>query len=238
MRIFRSGSGDGLKPSHTGADIGQTASGLQQGMARRWLSAAKFIAAPLIILVTAVIVVPVLIRANQPSLEMRCMTQMKQVGMAISMYTNDQGGYPLSANWHTAIRSYIDDPLDPYGRVEPGSARDPLSCPSDPTDSPVSYLYLNRALLDHSKQMLAESVTPLVVDEYFHGNVLVAYGDGRTEKMEKQLWLHYRNRQWEIRRDLDRPAAFAYEPIPGSVRGPTGPTPEYDRTKTYVWPKF
>lgn len=207
-------------------------------MSRRWLSMAKFLAAPVIIAITAAIVLPVLVRGMRPSHEMRCMAQLRQVVAAINMYTNDQEGYPLPHNWHTTIRSYVDDPLDPYGRVEPGSARDPLSCPSDPTDSPVSYLYLNRNMLDHSKQLLAESITPLVVDEYFHDNVTVAYYDGRAEKMEKQLWLHYRNRTWEIRRNLDYPEAFAYEPIPGTVRGPTGPTPEYDRTQIYVWPKF
>ena len=236
--MFRSDSGDEVKSSHTGGDPGRGAASIQQGMARRWLSGAKFLAAPAIILVAAVIIVPVLIRANQPSLEMRCMTQLKQAAAAINMYYHDQDGYPPPRNWHSAVRSYIDDPLDPYGRVEPGSARDPLSCPSDPTESPVSYLYLDRSMLDPSKQMLAESITPLVVDEYFHENVTVAYYDGRAEKMEKQLWLHYRNRHWEIRRNLDSAAAFAYEPIPGSVTGPTGPTPEYDRTRSYVWPRF
>ena len=199
---------------------------------------AKFIAAPLIIVLAAVTILPVMIRANRPGLETRCMAQLKQVSAAVSMYYYDHDGYPLPRNWHTAIRSYIDDPRDPQGRVEPGTARDPLSCPSDPTGSPVSYLYLNRSLLDDSKQILAESVTPLVVDEYFHDNVTVAYYDGRTERMDKQQWLHYRNRQWEIRRDLDKAESFAYEPIPGSVRGPEGPVPDYDRTKTYVWPKF
>ncbi len=195
-------------------------------------------AAPVIVLLIVSILLPILLRARRPSYEMQCMTQLKQVAGAVNMYTIDQDGYPLPHNWHKAIRTYIDDPSDPYGRVEPGSKRDPLTCPSDPTDATVSYLYLNRNLLDYSKARLAESITPLAVDEYFHPHVTLTYYDGHAEKLEKQLWLHYRNKQWEIRRNLDYPEAFAYEPIPGSIRGPVGPAPEYDRTKAYVWPKF
>jgi len=238
MRFIRSGPGEGLKPSHQSADLSRTASSLQDSMARRWLSAAKFMAAPVIIMVLAMILVPALIRARKPSYEMRCMTQLKQVATAVTMYAQDHQNYPLSANWHTAIRDYIDDPNDPYGRILPGSARDPLTCPSDPTHSTVSYLYLNRNLLDWSKAHLSESVIPLVVDEYFHEKATLAYYDGHTDRMPKQLWLHTRNRQWEIRRNLQDIESFSYEPVPGSVRGPQGATPLYDRTSVYVWPKF
>lgn len=236
MRFLRSGPGDDLEPSHQSADLGRTASGLQDAMARRWLSAAKFMAAPAIILVVAAILLPVLINARKPSYEMRCMAQLKQVASAVNMYLADNYNYPLSHNWHWAIRVYIDDPLDPHGRVLPGSSRDPLTCPSDPTNSPVSYLYLNRNLLDYSKSHLSESVVPLVVDEYFHEHTTLAYYDGHTEKMEKQLWIHNRNRQWEIRRNLEDMDSFSYEPVPGSVRGPQGPKPVYDPTQVYVWP--
>lgn len=238
MPIIRSGPGDELKPSHQSGDIGRSAADIQDAMARRWLSAAKFLAAPVIILVLAAILVPVMIRARHPSLEMRCMAQLKQVSAAVQMYAQDSGNYPLSHNWHTAIRPYIDDSRDEYGRVPPGSARDPLTCPSDPTDSPVSYLYLNRNLLDWSKANLSESVIPLAVDEYFHKHTTLVYYDGHTEKMEKQQWIYVRNRQWEIRRDLDNAPSFSYEPIPGSVQGPRDRKPTYDPTSVYIWPKL
>ncbi len=238
MRIFRSGPGDELKRSHQSGDLGRDSSDLQESMARRWLSAAKFLAAPVIILLIVAILLPVLLQARRPSYEMQCMTQLKQIASAITMYAQDHQNYPLSATWHEDVRVYIDDPSDPYGRVEIGSKRDPLTCPSDPTDAPTSYLYLNRNLLDYTKAHLSESVTPLTVDEYFHENTTLAYHDGHVEKIEKQLWLHTRNRQWEIRRDLDDTDSFSYEPIPGSVRGEKGKRPAYDRTSVYVWPKF
>ncbi len=239
VRIYRSsGVGDGLKPSHTGADLGEHGRGIEAAWARRWLSAAKFMVAPLIILVVATLLFPAIIRARKPTLEAKCMSKLKQVSVAILMYAQDHGNYPPSPDWHNAIRGYIDDPLDPHGRVLPGTALDPLKCPSDPTQSTVSYLYLNRNLLDYSKAHLSEAIVPQCVDEYFHEHVTLCYYDGHTEKIEKQLWLHMRNRQWEIRRDLDNPGSFAYEPLPGSIHGPVGHEPYMDRSTMYIWPKF
>lgn len=236
MRFIRSGPGEDLKASHQGANLGETPSGLQDAMARRWLSAAKFLAAPVIIIILAAILLPTLINARKPSQEMRCLVQLRQVASAVNMYLQDNYNYPLSSNWHESIRVYVDDENDPQGRVEPGSARDPLTCPADPTDSVVSYLYLNRNTLDYSKSHLSETVVPLVVDEYFHENTTLAYYDGHAEKMPKQLWLHARNRQWEIRRNLGDMPSFSYEPIPGSIHGPQGRDPVYDPTSVYVWP--
>ncbi|NLO04268.1 MAG: hypothetical protein GX131_00425 [candidate division WS1 bacterium] len=238
MRTYRSGGGGDVTPSHSGGDFGSAGPTTEQSTARRLFSGAKFLAAPVIILLLASLLVPTLVRARRPSYELRCIAQLKQVATAINMYASDQGTYPPPHDWHNAIRTYIDDPLDPHGRVIPGSSLDPLTCPSDPTDATVSYLYLNRNVLDWSKANLAESVIPLVVDEYFHEHTTLAYYDGHAEKLEKQFWLHNRTRQWEIRRNLDDIASFSYEPVPGSVRGPQGPAPVYDRTQEYTWPKF
>jgi hypothetical protein len=136
------------------------------------------------------------------------------------------------------VRPYTAETGEKLGRIEIGSQRDPLTCPSDPTGSDVSYLYLNRNLLDWSKAQISESSIPLVVDEYFHEHATMAFYDGHTEKMEKQVWIHLRNNQWEIRRNLKDMPSFSYEPMPGSVRGPQGAAPRYDRTRQYVWPEF
>lgn len=238
MRFIRSGPGEDLKASHQSADLGRGSSGLRSAMVRRWLAAAKFLVPPIIILLAVALLLPALMDARKPSRELRCMAQLRQVAGAVTMYAQDYQNYPLSHNWHTSVRAYIDDPADETGRVEPGSARDPLKCPSDPTDSTVSYLYLNRNRLDWSKAHVSESIIPLVADEYFHEHTTVAYYDGHTERLEKQQWIHVRNRQWEIRRDLEDVESFSYEPIPGSVQGPTGPSPSYDPTSVYVWPEF
>ncbi len=239
MQRFRSGPGEDLRPSHTGGDLSEPSSLLQRGLSERWRNLAKFIVAPAIILVIVAMLMPVFFRARRPALEMRCISQLRQIAAAANMYYHDQDGYLLSHNWHTAIRPYLEDD-DPDGGdpIKPGGARDPLSCPADPTDSPVSYLYLNRGLLDYGRQMMAESVTPLVVDEYFHEKATIGYYDGRAEAVEKPLWLHYRNRQWGIRRNLNRPESFAYEPIPGSATGRVDRAPDIDRTQLHVWPRF
>ncbi|MGD9496508.1 MAG: type II secretion system protein [Armatimonadota bacterium] len=239
MRIFRPDSENGIQPSHTGADLGTFQRVAGAVWTRRWLSAAKFLVAPTIILIVAAILVPALIRARGPTYEARCMTKLRQVAAAIGMYCDDYDlNYPLAQNWHEALRSYIDNPADPRERVLPGSKADPLKCPSDGSEYPVSYLYLKRDLLAYSKANLSDSVTPLVVDEYFHLHTTLAYYDGHVEKMDRQLWVHQRNRQWEIRRDLDHPGSLAYEPVPGSVTGPTGPSPVVVPTERYIWPRF
>ncbi len=238
MQFLRSGPGEDVQASHQGATLGQTPTGLQDAFGRRWLTAAKFLVAPAIILLTVAVLLPVLTRARMPSYEMRCTAQLRQTAGAVDMYQQDFGDYPLSSNWHEAIRIYIDDPTDPEGRVVPGSLRDPLKCRMDKTDAVVSYLYLNRDLLDYTKAHLSDTITPLAVDEYFHANAIVAYYDGHVERVDKQQWLHTRNNQWEIRRNLDDMDSFAYEPVPGTVLGPQGPQPHYDRTTTYVWPKL
>lgn len=227
-----------VKPSHTGGRFEPPPSGLQDAWARRWLTAAKFLVAPIIILVVVAILLPVFLNARKPSYELRCMAKLKQVAAAMTMYALDNGGYPPSTVWHTALRVYIEDPRDPEGRVEPGSKGDPLKCPSDTTDAPVSYLYLNRGLLHYSKASLNDSVVPLAVDEYFHEHVTLAYYDGHTERIPREQWVNARMHQWQIRRDLDHPSTFAYEPVPGSVRGPTGPRPNIDPGEMYIFPNF
>ncbi|MGI5820254.1 MAG: hypothetical protein ACOX9R_19380 [Armatimonadota bacterium] len=236
MRFIRSGPREELRPSHQDAELGRESSTFVESMAQRWLSAAKFMVAPIIIMVTVAILLPVFINARKPGYEMRCMTQLKQVSGAVMMYAQDYEGHPLPSNWHRAVRPYLEHRGEPLGRIQIGSQRDPLTCPSDPTDSAVSYLYLDVKLLDRRKADLSESVIPMAVDEYFHEHTTLVYYDGHTEKMEKQRWINVRNRQWEIRRNLRDVESFSYEPIPGSVRGPEDRSPHYDPTTVYVWP--
>lgn len=238
MRLFRSGPGGDVTPSHTTGDLGDHGRGEVPGWTRRWLALAKYLVAPVIILIMVAILLPVYLQAREPTYTMQCMGNLKQVAAAVGMYETDYQGYPLAPTWHTSLRAYIDNPADPEERVIPGSELDPLTCPSDPTDSTCSYLYLDRGRLGYTKSRLSETVTPLAVDEYFHIKVTLAYYDGHVTKMEKQQWLHERTRQWEIRRDLEHPSWFAYEPMPGSVEGPSGPTPYIDRTRNYIWPEF
>ncbi|MGC9319708.1 MAG: type II secretion system protein [Armatimonadota bacterium] len=239
MQFYRSGQGErDVRPSHTGGEPGELPGGHEAAWTRRWLTAAKFLVAPVIILIVVAILLPALLQARQPTYETRCMAKLRELAAAIDMYTIDHDAGPLPGNWHEAIWPYISNPQVDEARVEPGGRLDPRKCPSDPTDSTVSYLYLDRGLLSYSKAHVSEGLIPLAVDEYFHPHVTLAYYDGHVEKIEKQLWLHQRNRQWEIRRDLEHAASFAYEPVPGSLERAPGPAPEIERTERYIWPEF
>jgi len=154
------------------------------------------------------------------------------------MYSDDHGAYPLRANWHWAIRAYIDNPANPDERVIPGSRADPLKCKCDPSDSPVSYLYLDRRVLDDTMARLGDSVTPLAVDEYFHRYATMVWYDGHVSKVPKPEWAYRRLRQWKIRRDLDDAESFSYERIPSSQKAPAVAPPFVEPTEKYIWPRF
>lgn len=236
VNIYRSGSGGGLVSSNTSGNL---SAGRGSGGAGRWLSPTRFIMAAVIIGIVAVWIIPTLIRARQPAEEATCLAHLKQIGYAMEMYATDNSGrYPLTTNWHTALRAYIDNPTDPHQRVKPGSRMDPLKCPSDPSSSTVSYLYLNRGALDYTMARLNDSVTPLAVDEYFHRKTTLVYYDGHVDKLEKTNWAYARLRQWKIRRDLSDPGAYAYELIPGTQVRPSFAAPEIEPTERYIWPKF
>ncbi len=198
----------------------------------------RFLVAGLIILIVAMIIAPTIVRAREPARELQCLMQLEQVGAAITMYAYDHDGYPLPSNWHWAIRSYIGNPGKPEERIEPGSGRDPLKCKSDPSDSPVSYLYLDRRILGYTMGRLSDAVTPLAVDEYFHRYATMVWYDGHVSKMPKQEWVYYRLRQWKIRRNLADAESFSYELIPGSQVEPVFAPPRVVPTEKFIWPKF
>ena len=202
------------------------------------MSPARFLLAALIILITAMIVAPTVLRAREPARETQCLIQLRGVGAAIKQYSYDSDGYPLPSNWHWAIRPYIGNPDEPEERVEPGSERDPLKCKSDPSDFPVSYLYLDRRILDYTMGRLSDSVTPLAVDEYFHRYATMVWYDGHVSKVPKQEWAYYRLRQWKIRRNLADAESFSYELIPGTQVEPVFAPPQVVPTEKFIWPRF
>mgnify|MGYP003802326667 CR=1 FL=1 len=204
----------------------------------RWLSPARFIVAATIVAFVAVWLAPTLLRARQPSYEAQCLAKLKQVGWAFNMYVADVEAYPLASNWHWALRSYIDDPMNPSMRVAPGSRRDPLKCPMDRSPAPCSYLYLDRRVLDYTMARMNDAITPLAVDEYFHEKAILVYYDGHTDRLPKQQWVYERLRTWKVRRDLNAPDSFAYELLPGTQKRPAFAPPPIQQTEKYIWPIF
>jgi hypothetical protein len=237
VRIFRSPDDtEDVVPSHAGADLGRPTA--EPVIWKQWMSPTRFLLAGTIILLTVLLLAPTLMRARYPATEMRCLSQLEHVGAAMSMYSQDHDGYPPRANWHWAIRPYISNPRDPRETVEPGSRRDPLKCKMDPSDSPVSYLYLDRRILDATMSRLGDEVTPLAVDEYFHRYATMVWYDGHVEKLTRSEWAYARLRQWRIRRDLDDMDSFSYERIPGTQAAPSIVSPFVEPTEKYIWPQF
>lgn len=233
--MFGSGSvGGDVTPSHSGADLRRSS----DAGTGRWLSPTRFIVTVAIILIIGIWLIPKLLRAREPSYEAQCMAKLKQVSWAVSMYVTDNDVYPFTYNWHWAIRTYIDDKANPFMRVAPGSARDPLKCPMDRSDAPCSYLYLDRRVLDYTMSRLNDAVTPLAVDEYFHEKATMVFYDGHAEKMPRDEWAYKRLSQWKVRRDLDDPGSFSYELIPGTQKRPNFAPPQVEETEKYIWPSF
>ncbi len=223
-----------MVPSHTGGLGGRPTA--ERVLWKQWLSPTRFLLAVTIILGVIIILAPTLLRARAPALEARCLAQLEQVGQAITMYSYDHGAYPLPHNWHQAIRPYVGDPANPEEDVIPGSKRDPLKCRADPSDASVSYLYLDRRILDYTMSRLNDSETPLAVDEYFHRYATMVWYDGHTSKMTKQEWAYRRLRQWKVRRDLDNADSFSYELMPGTQVRPNVASPFIEPTDKYIWP--
>jgi len=237
VRIFRSGGlGGDITPSHTSGDLGAGPGG--PAGTGRWLSPTRFIVAATIVVAVVLWLIPTLLRARQPSYELQCMAKLKQVGQAMTMYASDNQDYPPISNWHWAVRSYVSGEAEAFEDVTPGSRRDPLKCPLDPTGAPCSYLFLDRRELDYTMSRLSEAIIPLAVDEYFHEHATMVFYDGHADKMPKQSWVYDRLRRWKVRRDLDDPDSFSYELIPGTQKQPDFAPPQLEQTEKYIWPIF
>ena len=237
VRFFGSEDGAGdVTSSHTTGGLRRPSS--EPTLWQQWFSPTRFLFAAVIILGAVMILLPALLKARAPALEYRSIAQLESVGAAILMYVQDHDDYPLRANWHWAIRPYINNPGHPELEVEPGGPRDPLKCKEDSSDHPVSYLYLDRRILDDTMRRLGDSVTPLVVDEYYHRYAIMVWYDGHVTKEPKERWAYVRLRQWKIRRDLQDPASFSYERIPGTQPEPVIAPPYIAPTERYIWPEF
>src|SRR5438034_1303188 len=94
-----------------------------------------------IIAILAAILFPVFAQAREKARTISCVSNFKQVGLAVEMYKTDyEGKWPL---WWNGDENFIGDPR--YGRLWAG-ALDPYTknyqirkCPSDPYDTPKDY---------------------------------------------------------------------------------------------------
>ncbi len=210
VKIFRSDEVEGVEE---GLEIGDFRSE-KRPWAPRWLGAAKYLVAPVIILVMVILFLPTLLRAREPAYEARCLAKLKQIAVAVEMYTMDHDAPPPRFTWVDALRpAYTTDPENP---AEPGSGADPLKCVSDETDATVSYLYLDRRILPGNRARYDDSFTPMAVDERNHRHTTLVFWDGHAERMDKTEWAQARGAIWGIRKDITHPETFSYELRPTS----------------------
>ena len=132
-----------------------------------------------IIAILAAILFPVFAQAREKARQATCTSNMKQIGIAVQMYAQDNDGYLLAADKGTSYpygaRVWVDF-IAPYG-VD----RNKLFCPSAPAilkTKPTgigSYIYNT-----YVSQPPASVTCPARIDQIINpsGLVLIADGDG------------------------------------------------------------
>jgi prepilin-type N-terminal cleavage/methylation domain-containing protein len=117
-----------------------------------------------IIAILAALLLPALAKAKASALRTQCLSQQKQIGLAVHMYANDFQDYVVYPNWGVNNPGWLYTPSPPGSGVPPWPAPPPFSpdqayfgglladyinknwkvyrCPADPTNSPT---WVNRA---------------------------------------------------------------------------------------------
>jgi prepilin-type N-terminal cleavage/methylation domain-containing protein/prepilin-type processing-associated H-X9-DG protein len=127
---------------------------------RRGFTLIELLVVIAIIAILAAILFPVFAQAREQARKSACLSNTKQMGIALAMYRQDWdgggpfGGWPVSAtgaaNVHSPTSKYHEDwqfTLQPYAKNA-----QIFRCPSDKiafVDRPISYLYNNNLNRDH-----------------------------------------------------------------------------------------
>ena len=92
-----------------------------------------------IIAILVAILMPALSRAKESARRIQCMSNLRQLGASVMMYTQDKKGrFPSAWLWHPALvagTNTWDGPLVPYHGGSSAHVPDLYSCPSDPPEN-------------------------------------------------------------------------------------------------------
>jgi prepilin-type processing-associated H-X9-DG protein len=136
------------------------------------------------------ILLPDLCRAREPANRAKCASNLHQIGLAILLYQEDNGGaYP-----DTLGRVYLNEQIGPEvfvcpsGNDERSAATQPSEVAADidagPAKHHCSYVYLGRGLTD--KTVTATTVIAYdVLGDHDEDGGNVLYGDGHAEWQAK-----------------------------------------------------
>jgi prepilin-type N-terminal cleavage/methylation domain-containing protein len=119
-----------------------------------------------IIAILAALLLPALARAKAAALRTQCLSQQKQIGLAVHMYANDWQDYVVYPNWGVNNPGWLYTPSPPGSGPPPYPAPPPFSpdqgyfgglladyisknwkvyrCPADPTNNPAWAARLNK----------------------------------------------------------------------------------------------
>ena len=64
-----------------------------------------------IIAILAGMLLPSLAKAKSTARSARCKSNLKQIGLALNMYTGEFSAYPVATNWHVRLKPYLADSL-------------------------------------------------------------------------------------------------------------------------------
>ena len=135
--------------------------------------------------VIAVLVLPALAANRAHSRRIRCVGNLKQIGLAMRLYSNDQNDkFAPAANWCDAIQSYVGTP-----KV--------FQCPSDSSGQRCSYAFnaklsgMEEGKIDSKTVMLFECNAgwnlsggqELILKKPRHTTYTVCFTDGSVEEV-------------------------------------------------------
>ncbi len=176
-----------------------------------------------IIAILAAMLLPALARAREQARRAVCIANLKQIGLALVMYTNDYDYLPVAFN--AAGNNYVYQPTDRLGRLFPryAGSRDVFVCPSDrntTTAVPVwidslhnhlSYGFATVIHLEHQRVpddaiLLADKAKPTNLTGYtFWSKVNLASGEeGRVNHRADGVNVYRRggNAEWLRPQDI------------------------------------
>jgi prepilin-type N-terminal cleavage/methylation domain-containing protein len=96
-----------------------------------------------IIAILAALLLPALARAKAAALRTQCLSQQKQIGLAVHMYANDFQDYVVYPNWGTYNPGWLYTP-NPPGSGPPAYPASPPAAPNAPYLSGLLAEYISR----------------------------------------------------------------------------------------------
>ena len=143
-----------------------------------------------IVVLLGLILVPALSRARGAALQIRCSSNMRQIGQAILLYTNNnQGNYPPDLK---TLATSLKSDLKPDAFVDTATADTPSTAadwPSEivPGSGHLSYTYRGAGLTDSTALPDTIVLTEPLSDHEIGANVL--FGDGHVDFIKKNDYL-------------------------------------------------